>query len=116
MVDGSSSTRAGTECGTIAAMSDESSPAGVADKPSREAVVGDGISWLSRWTLRWIIVVAGAVLLGWGVSQLWSILLPILLALVLTTVLEPPSRWLERRWRFPPTLAALGAVSPPRRL
>ncbi len=76
----------------------------------REQVIGDGVAWLSRWTLRWIIVLTGAVALGWGVSQLWSILLPVLLALILTTVLEPPSRWLERRLRFPPVVAAMSVL------
>ncbi len=78
--------------------------------PGREAIIGAGVVWLSRWTLRWIIVVIGAVLLGWVVSQLWSILLPLLLALILTTVLEPPARWLEVRLRLSPALAALGAI------
>ena len=76
----------------------------------REVVIGDGVAWLSRWTLRWIIVLAGAVALGWGVAQLWSILLPILLALILTTVLQPPSQWLERRFRFRPVLAAVSSI------
>ena len=73
-------------------------------------MLGDGLAWLSRWTLRWIIVLIGAVAIGWGVAQLWSILLPILLAMILTTVLQPPSRWLERRFRFPAALAALSAI------
>lgn len=83
------------------------------DAVSRERaqVIGDGVAWLSRWTLRWTIVVAGAVVLGWGVSQLWSILLPVLLALILTTVLQPPARWLVRRFRFPPVLAAVGVIA-----
>lgn len=78
---------------------------------AREQVIGDGVAWLSRWTLRWIVVLTGAIALGWGVSQLWSVLLPVLLALILTTVLQPPSRWLETRLRFPPVLAALGAIA-----
>lgn len=83
--------------------------------PSREYVIGQGISWLSLWTLRWLIVVIGAVTLGWVVQQLWSILLPVILALVLTSVLLPPARMLERRWRFPAPLAAatmiIGAIA-----
>ncbi len=73
-------------------------------------MLGDGVAWLSRWTLRWIIVLTGAVAFGWGVAQLWSILLPVLLAMILTTVLQPPSQLLERRLRFPPALAALSAI------
>ena len=76
----------------------------------REQVIGDGVAWMSRWTLRWIIVLTGAVAIGWVVSRSWSILLPVLLALILTTVLEPPSRWLERRLSFPPVVAALSVI------
>ena len=74
--------------------------------PSREAVLGGGIVWLSRWTLRWLILALGFTALTWVVSQVWSILLPVVLALVLTTVLEPPARWLEKRARLGPTAAA----------
>lgn len=87
---------------------------GTGTGPSRELVIGRGVSWLSLWTLRWLIIVIGAVTLGWVVQQLWSILLPIILALVLTSVLLPPARMLERRWRFPAPLAAatmiIGAI------
>ena len=76
----------------------------------RGQVIGDGVAWLSRWTLRWIVVLTGAVAVGWGVAQLWSILLPLVLALILTTVLQPQSRWLERRLRLAPALAALSVI------
>lgn len=77
-----------------------------AERPSREEVLGDGIVWLSRWTLRWLILAFGFTLLAWLVAQVWSILLPVVLALVLATVLEPPARWLERRLRLVPAVAA----------
>jgi putative heme transporter len=77
---------------------------------SREAVIGAGITWLSRWTLRWLVIALGAVAVGWIIQQLWSILLPILLALILTTVLQPLARWMESRLRFPPVVAALGTI------
>ncbi len=77
---------------------------------SRERILGGGIAWLAQWTLRWLVIAVGAVFVGWIVQQLWSILLPVILALVLATVLEPAARWLERRWRFPPALAAVSAV------
>lgn len=79
--------------------------------PSRPSVVGDGITWLSRWTLRWIVIVVGALALGWVIEQTWSVLLPVLLALILTTVLQPPSLWLERRWHLPPAVAALSVIA-----
>ncbi len=77
------------------------------DPPTREAVIGSGVAWLARWSLRWVFIAAGALLAGWVVEQMWSILLPILLALILTTVLQPPARFLERRLRLPAVLSAL---------
>ena len=91
-------------------MPDDQPPSNATHPPSREAVIGNGVTWLSRWTLRWGIVVGGVVIIAWAVAQAWSILLPVLLALVLTTVLQPPSRWLERRWHLPQALAALSVI------
>ncbi len=81
-----------------------------AQPPNREEVVGRGIDWLARWTVRWLLVALGAVALGWLVGKGWSIILPIVLALILTTVLQPPARWLERRLRFPAAVAALTVI------
>ncbi len=53
-----------------------------------------------------MLIALGAVLLGLVVQQIWVVLLPIALALVLTTVLQPPARWIERRLRLPTALAA----------
>jgi predicted PurR-regulated permease PerM len=74
--------------------------------PRREQVIGDGIAWTARWSLRWVLVALGAVLIGLVVRELWSILLPVILALIVTTVLQPPARFLERRLNIPGTLAA----------
>ncbi|ANH40040.1 pheromone autoinducer 2 transporter [Nocardioides dokdonensis FR1436] len=83
-------------------MDDEAAPAA-----TRERVIGRGVDWLARWTLRWLLVGLGALALGWLVGQVWSIVLPVLLALILTTVLQPPTRWLEHRLRLPSAVAAL---------
>lgn len=73
---------------------------------SRERVIGEGLAWAARWSARWVLIALGAVLLGMIVERLWSALLPVMLALIVTTVLQPPARWLERRLRFPSALAA----------
>ncbi len=73
---------------------------------SREKVIGDGLAWTATWSLRWLLIAGGAVLLGLVVREIWVVLLPILLALVLTSILEPPARLLERRFGFPTTLAS----------
>lgn len=77
---------------------------------SREQLIGEGVTWLSRWTLRWLVVFFGALVVGFAISRVWSILLPVALAMILTTVLEPVARLLERRLRFPVVLAAATAL------
>lgn len=86
-------------------MTDEAAPG-----TTRERVIGRGVDWLARWTLRWLLVGLGALALGWLVGQVWSIVLPVLLALILTTVLQPPTRWVERRLRLPSAVAALVVI------
>ena len=71
----------------------------------RGKAIGDGVTWTARWSLRLILASAGAVLLWLLVAALWSVVLPALLAVILATVLWPPTAWL-RRHRFPPALAA----------
>lgn len=78
--------------------------------PSRERVIGEGIAWTARWSGRWILIAGGVVLLGLVIGELWSIVLPVVLALIVTSVLQPVSAWLERRAKFPPTLAAAGVL------
>ncbi len=87
------------------------SPAATDTSPirQRERALGSGIRWLAIWTLRWLIIGLGALALGWVIEALWSILLPLVLALVLTTVLQPLARVLEERLRLP-TGAAAGAA------
>jgi putative heme transporter len=71
----------------------------------RGTAIGEGITWAARWSLRLILVAAGAVLIWLLIGALWSIVMPVLLAVILATVLWPPTGWL-RRHRFPPALAA----------
>lgn len=77
---------------------------------SRESRIGYGVTWAARWSGRWLLVALATVVLGFVVRYSWSILLPLLLALILTTVLEPPARKLEERLRARPALAALLVV------
>ncbi|SDC18791.1 AI-2E family transporter [Nocardioides lianchengensis] len=74
--------------------------------PTRGEVLSRGLVTVSTWSGRWILVFVGAVLVGLVVREVWSILLPVLFALIVTTVLEPPARALESRLRLPPALAA----------
>lgn len=73
---------------------------------SRAEVIGDGIAWTARWSARWLLIALGAVVLGLLVGRLWSIVLPVALAMLLASVLEPGVRLLEQKLRFPAALAA----------
>jgi putative heme transporter len=73
---------------------------------NRHQVIGDGLAWTAMWSLRWILIAAGAVLVGLIVRETWSILLPVLLALIVTSVLQPAALLLERRLGLSTTLAA----------
>ena len=71
----------------------------------RGRAIGEGVTWTAQWGLRLLLVGAGVVVLWLLIGALWSIVLPVLLAVILATVLWPPAAWL-RRHRFPPALAA----------
>ncbi|MFD6451626.1 AI-2E family transporter [Nocardia sp. NPDC060220] len=77
------------------------------DKPSRERgdVIGGGILWLAKWALCIVAIAAGAWVLGTITARLWVVILPVALAVVVTTILWPLTRWLIRR-KLPPALAA----------
>ncbi len=62
----------------------------------------------ARWTLRILIIVVGLGATFWIMGQLWSLLLPIFLGLLLATVLWPPVRLMRRR--LPNALAAILAL------
>jgi predicted PurR-regulated permease PerM len=77
------------------------------DRPrrGRGAAIGEGVTWVARWSLRVALVGLGFWMVFWLVGALWSIVLPLLLATLLATVLWPPTEWLRRRG-FPPAAAA----------
>lgn len=76
----------------------------------RENVIGQGIAWLARWSWRWIIIAIAAYLLVWLVGRLWTIVLPVAIALIVSTVLAPPARFLREKAKFPPALAAVSVI------
>ncbi|WP_235734515.1 AI-2E family transporter [Nocardioides alcanivorans] len=77
---------------------------------SRAEVIGDGIQWTARWSLRWVCIALGALLLGLVIKWTWTIVLPVTLALIITTVLAPLAGLMERWLRFPPALSAAGSL------
>ena len=82
---------------------------------SREQVIARGLEWCARWSARWILIVIALWLASKVLGQMWTILLPVVLALIVTTVLAPISSFLERRLLLPPSFAAattlLGSIA-----
>lgn len=77
--------------------------------PGRGSAIGGAITCTARWSLRLALVALGAYLVWWIAAQLWVIVLPILLALLLATVLWPPAASLTRHG-WPPALAATAVL------
>ena len=75
----------------------------------RSAAIADGLAFMARWSLRLALIGIGFALLWWLIARLWVIVMPVLLALLISTVLYPPARWLRRRGA-PPALAAATVV------
>ncbi|MFD3745667.1 AI-2E family transporter [Nocardia sp. NPDC058633] len=71
----------------------------------RGEVIGAGLLWLAKWSLCVVAIALGAWVLGTVTARLWVVILPIALAIVVTTILWPPTRWLTQH-KLPPALAA----------
>lgn len=74
-------------------------------RPDRGDVMGSGVLWLAKWAVCVVAIAAGAWVLGFLAARLWVVLLPVLLAIVVATVLWPPTRLLVKAG-LPPAAAA----------
>ncbi len=94
-------------------MSDDTKPlppvGGDEDHVDRSVLIGIGGRWVTDWALRLAIVLVAGWLLSRIGGALWVGILPILLALIVSTVLWPPTGWMTRRG-VPASLAALISV------
>ncbi|WP_233498397.1 AI-2E family transporter [Blastococcus sp. TF02A-26] len=84
-----------------------------APSDERGAKLQRGIRTLAIFSAELLLIVLALYVLGEVLGMLWVVLLPIVLGLLITTVLWPPTRFL-RRHGWPPALAAatvlLGAI------
>jgi predicted PurR-regulated permease PerM len=71
----------------------------------RGALISSGVTVLAWWSVRILLIALGAMLLGTLIGALWTVVLPVIFGVLLTTVLYPPAAWLVRH-RWPPALAA----------
>ena len=75
----------------------------------RAQIIGDGVRWLASWGLRMIIILVATWMLLMVIGRFWSAVLPVLLALIASTLLWPPTRWL-RKHGFSVTWSAVTAL------
>lgn len=87
-----------------------SAPTQIPGPPTREKVIGNGISWLATWSWRWILIAIALVIVSQFIGMVWSVLMPVAMALIVTTVLAPVARSLERWLKFPPAAAAAATL------
>ena len=76
-----------------------------APAPDRTEKVQRALRQTATVSAQLLLVVAAVVVVGYLLGKLWVVLLPVVLALLFSTVLWPPTRFL-RRHGFPPALAA----------
>lgn len=68
-------------------------------RPDRGTVIVAGLKGMSTWSLRFIIVTAALALALWLLAQAWVAVLPIIMAVLVTTVMWPAAHWLRRhKW------------------
>jgi putative heme transporter len=80
-----------------------------AEERARSAAIADALASLARWSLRLLLIALGFAGLWWLLAKLWVIVMPVVLALLISTVLHPAAAWLRRRGA-PPALAAAAAL------
>ncbi len=69
-------------------------------------VVLAGLRSTSVVCIQFVIVIAALWVLFWVIGEIWVIVAPIVFAIIVSTVLWPPVRWM-RNHRVPPALASL---------
>ncbi|QWC84257.1 AI-2E family transporter [Nocardioidaceae bacterium] len=86
-------------------------PEDQAEHATREERIGRGLATSARWTAHLLVLAVGFVALGLLVSVTWSILLPVLLAILLCTVLHPLTAWLHARGLPHAAAAGIGILT-----
>lgn len=76
-----------------------------ADVVDRGALILQGLRGAAAWSWRFLLVVGALAVIFFVLGKIWVGVLPIILALIVSSVLWPPVRWL-RRHRWPGGLAS----------
>lgn len=104
--DSSSASDSSTAPVATSATADTQAVTVSATHPSRMEVFSRGLRSTSIFSVQFVLVAAALWVLSWVVGEIWVVLLPVLLALIVCTLLWPSVRWLRRK-RVPPAAASL---------
>ncbi|MEU0869013.1 AI-2E family transporter [Nocardia brasiliensis] len=88
----------------------EQKPADRRPGRDRGEVIGSGLLWLAKWALCIVAIAAGSWVLLYLIGKLWVVILPVALAIVVATVLWPPTRWLVEHGLKPGLAATITVV------
>ncbi len=75
----------------------------------RADIIGTGVLKLAKWSLAIVAIAIGLWVIGFVIAKLWVIILPVVLAIVISTVLWPPTRAMTKRG-VPPAFAAMVTI------
>lgn len=78
--------------------------------PRAEGAVPPAIRASAAWSWRFIVIVAASALLLYIIVQLKTVVVPVMVAALLTALLMPIVRFLHDRLRFPYTLGSLTSI------
>lgn len=92
--------------GTVSDAGEQDLHAEGDDTVDRGALILEGLRGVAAWSWRFLLVVAALAVILYVIAQVWVGVLPILLALIISSVLWPPVRWL-RGHRVPAGLASV---------
>lgn len=85
-----------TAAKTDASRSEES-PVPSSERVDRSAVIGVGLAKTSTWSLRFLVIGIASAAVLWLLSRIWVGVLPVMLALLFSSVLSPLVVWGRRR-------------------
>lgn len=75
----------------------------------RSLIIADWLRELASWCLRLLIIAAASYMVWFIGKQVWQGLLPVAIAIIISSVLWAPTKML-RRWGLPPGFAALVTI------
>ena len=91
--------------GASSAPATQNAPA-AQDAPSAQNMVTAPVRIAAAWSWRILLIIAGVGVVGWLLSHVTTVFIPVLLAALLAGLLSPAVRWLRSK-HFPSALAAI---------